>query len=172
MTPESVLGFVWLAWLVSWFAAAAWSDRTLEHPAPQRELLYRLLAIAGAFLLFGMYPHRFLMDIPLWRRQRGIGWIIVAVAVVGFLFSWWARIFLGTLWSSAVTRKTNHQIVDTGPYALVRHPIYTGLITATLATAVLRGTATAFLGATVMTVSWYVKARLEEDFLREQLGRE
>jgi protein-S-isoprenylcysteine O-methyltransferase Ste14 len=61
-------------------------------------------------------------------------------------------------------------VVDTGPYAIVRHPIYTGIIIASAATAVLRGTALAWLGACVMTIGWVIKARMEERFLREQLG--
>jgi protein-S-isoprenylcysteine O-methyltransferase Ste14 len=93
-----------------------------------------------------------------------------AAALCGFAFTWWARMHLGQLWSSSVTRKTNHQVVDTGPYALVRHPIYTGVIVATVATAVQRGTALSLTGAALMILGWYVKARLEERFLREQLG--
>src|SRR5262249_978786 len=102
----------------------------------------------------------------------GVGWSMAVLAVLGFLFTWWARIFLGRLWSGTVTRKEQHHLVDTGPYALVRHPIYTGIITATLATAMLRGTAFAFLGFALMTLRWCIKARLEENFLREQLGPE
>jgi protein-S-isoprenylcysteine O-methyltransferase Ste14 len=95
---------------------------------------------------------------------------MVALAVAGFLFMWRARIFLGKLWSAGVRLKTDHRVVDTGPYGLVRHPIYTGIIVAGVASAVLRGTAAGLLGASLMTVSWYIKARMEEQFLREQLG--
>ena len=170
--PETVIVFVWLAWVVSWFAAAAWTDRTVQRPAAQREFLYRLLSAAGVVMLFGMYPRRLWRETVLWRAGPGVGWAMVAIAVLGFLFAWWARIFLGRLWSSTVTRKASHHIVDAGPYSVVRHPIYTGIIISTLATAAVRGTTFAFLGAGIMTVSWYIKARLEEDFLREQLGAE
>src|SRR5262249_43552890 len=101
-----------------------------------------------------------------------LGWMLVAIALAGFLFTWWARIVLGKLWSGDVTRKEAHRIVDRGPYALVRHPIYTGIILASFATAAMRGTVSSFAGAARMTVSWYIKARLEESFLREQLGSE
>ncbi len=63
-------------------------------------------------------------------------------------------------------------MVDTGPYGIVRHPIYTGIILASAATAAMRGTALAWLGACVMTTGWVIKARLEEEFLREELGAE
>jgi len=97
---------------------------------------------------------------------------MVALTVAGFVFMWWARIHLGKFWSSEVRIKADHRIIDTGPYGLVRHPIYTGIIVSGYASAILRGTMAGFIGATLMTVSWYLKARLEEQFLREQLGAE
>ena len=76
----------------------------------------------------------------------------------------------GRLWSRSVTQKDGHYIVDTGPYGLVRHPIYTGISLATIATGIMRGTALAFAGAFLLIFSFYIKARLEEQFLRAQLG--
>jgi protein-S-isoprenylcysteine O-methyltransferase Ste14 len=95
-----------------------------------------------------------------------------AVVVAGIAFAWWARIHLGALWSGAVTRKFNHRIVDTGPYALVRHPIYTGLLSAAIATGVARGAWPALAGALILWLGIWMKARLEERFLSEELGAE
>jgi protein-S-isoprenylcysteine O-methyltransferase Ste14 len=61
-------------------------------------------------------------------------------------------------------------VVDTGPYRLVRHPIYLGLIFAALATALERGTSYALFGAALLTFAFYTKARREERFLRVELG--
>ena len=90
--------------------------------------------------------------------------------MVGLVFTWWARIHLGRLWSSSVTKKADHRIVDTGPYAIVRHPIYTGVLVAIYATAAMKGAPLSLVGAIVMTWGFATKARLEERFLREQLG--
>jgi len=144
----------------------------VKQPQAGREIPYRLVVIAGIILLAGLYPHRFSSELVLWRIRITLGWAMVALAVAGFLFMWWARIHLGKLWSASVRLKSDHRIVDTGPYAFVRHPIYTGIILAGFASAILRGTAAGFLGAILMTVSWYIKARMEEQFLREQLGTE
>lgn len=73
-------------------------------------------------------------------------------------------------WSGSVSRKAEHHIVDTGPYRIVRHPIYTGIIVASAATAAQRGTGQAWLGMGLMTLGWYIKARMEERFLRDELG--
>lgn len=170
VTPESTIWTIWLAWWASWMAAAFWSDRAVKRPAPRNQIFYRLLAIAGYVLLFGLYQHDLRTEMILWRTPVALGWAMVAVVLGGLLFTWWARIHLGRLWSSSVTRKADHLVVDTGPYGIVRHPIYTGIIVASIATAAMRGTAFAWVGFGLMTAGWVVKARLEEEFLREQLG--
>jgi protein-S-isoprenylcysteine O-methyltransferase Ste14 len=172
MMPETAMRTIWFVWWISWLAAAAWSDRAVKQPATRHQIVYRLLAALGAVLLFGLYTHDLRAEMILWRSPVALGWAMVTVALLGLLFTWWARIHLGRLWSSSVGRKADHRVVDTGPYAFVRHPIYTGIILASVATATMRGTALAWLGVCVMTTGWVIKARLEEAFLREQLGAE
>ena len=96
----------------------------------------------------------------------------MALIAAGIAFAWWARIHLGRLWSAQITRKADHHIVDTGPYGLTRHPIYTGMLIAVLATMAAKGTLLGIAGALLIAASFYVKARLEERFLREELGAE
>jgi len=168
MTPALANQLEWLAWIVSWFTAALWSARAVARAPKQAG--YRVVIAAGAVLLF--WPRLFRpIEIRLWRPAPVVAWLLVALAAVGFLFTWWARIHLGRLWSGQITRKADHHIVDTGPYGLVRHPIYTGLILATLATMGLYGTAAAVAGTGLMIAGYAIKARSEERFLREQLGR-
>ena len=157
-----------MAWALSWLLAAFWRERAATQPPRRSQIVYRLLAMAGVVLLFTHAVPA--VDIPLWRSPIPLQWLFVAIAVIGFAFTWWARIHLGRLWSGNVGRKADHRIVDTGPYGIVRHPIYTGIIIATCGTAAMRGTVGAWIGVAVMTLGWYVKARLEERFLREQLG--
>ena len=170
MTPLSLIRIAWIVWLISWFAAAAWSDRTVRRPAVRREVLYRVLTLAGAMLMFGFNPDSERADTPLWPVASGIGWVLAGLVICGFLFTWWARIHLGQLWSSSVTRKEHHHVVDTGPYAIVRHPIYTGLLLAILGTVLLRVTILTLTGGALIAAGIYVKARVEEEFLRQQLG--
>jgi protein-S-isoprenylcysteine O-methyltransferase Ste14 len=170
--PEVAIRIIWFVWWVSWLAAAAWSDRAVKRPPRRSQIVYRLLAAGGAILLFGMYQHDIRAERLLWQSPISFSWLTAAIVCLGLLFTWWARIHLGRLWSSSVGRKADHRVVDTGPYAIVRHPIYTGISVASFATAAMRGTALAWLGAGVMTLGWYVKARMEEEFLREELGAE
>jgi protein-S-isoprenylcysteine O-methyltransferase Ste14 len=166
--PELVIVCLWVAWWISWTLAALWRDRASKQPPAGTQIVYRVLGIAGFLLLFaGVYPP---LDVPMWRVPGAIQWALAGLGAAGFAFTWWARIHLGRLWSSNVGRKADHRIVDTGPYGIVRHPIYTGIILAAAATAALRATALSWVGVALLTLGWYVKARMEERFLREQLG--
>jgi protein-S-isoprenylcysteine O-methyltransferase Ste14 len=161
----------WVSWFASWWAAAWWSDRAAARPPFRRELLYRGVTIVGSLLLFGYRPPS-VPDPLLWRSTVGAAWTLLGVAVAGFAFTWWARIHLGRLWSATVTRKAGHRVVDSGPYGIVRHPIYTGLLLAVFGTALVQGTALALAGAGIVAIGFVIKARLEERFLRAELGRE
>jgi protein-S-isoprenylcysteine O-methyltransferase Ste14 len=171
MTPQNATSYIWFAWLISWFAAALWSDRTVRRPSLQRQAAYRLTTLCGALLLFGVFGIR-RYDIRFWRLDGDMGWLCVAIAAAGIMFMWWARLHLGRLWSGSVTRKADHHIVDTGPYAYVRHPIYTGLLIALAATVCVYATAETVTGVAILAAGIYIKARTEESFLRDQLGAE
>lgn len=151
--------------------AAAWSDRATKRVSLIRQVPYNVVTMIGVILLFGFYrqSHHYLV---LWRIGQDTAWCMVALAMVGLSFAWWARIHLGRLWSRWVVRKADHRIIQSGPYALVRHPVYTGISFAILATAVMFGTGFAYLGAALIILSFYIKARLEEEFLRKELDAE
>jgi protein-S-isoprenylcysteine O-methyltransferase Ste14 len=144
----------------------------VARPRLSSELVYRSVTIAGMFLLLFVAPRHVGYGSRLWQTPLEVGWCLVGLAVMGFTFCWWARIYLGRIWSSSVTRKADHHIVDTGPYALVRHPIYTGMIIAAVATAALEARAIAFAGLALVILGFWTKARLEERFLRDELGAE
>lgn len=170
MTPEIAIAVVWCLWFASWIAAALWSDPAAKRMAHGEQWLYWTATIAGGFLLFFGFDRIGYGRHGLFDLGRGIDWALVAVAAAGFLFAWWARLHLGRLWSNSVGRKADHRVVDTGPYAIVRHPIYTGILTAVYATALVSGAPTGIVGALLMTCGYWIKARLEERFLREELG--
>ena len=183
--PDFAISMGWLAWLASWWAAAAWRKRAIKRPPQMQEFVHLAPTVIGVWMLFSTHapfadPARQVFvgrlqlyePIQLWATPVPLGWACLGLEIVGILFCWWARVHLGELWSGNITVKADHRVVDTGPYRLVRHPIYTGLILAVLATALEKGTLLA-LGAVLMVIlGFWLKARFEEGFLREQLGRD
>lgn len=168
VSPLEASTLVLDAWVVSWIAAMVWSRRTAARPPALDQLVHWLPTAVGIGLLaFGSVGTRLA---PLWRLPDAADWALAGVCAAGLLFTWWARIALGSLWSGSVSRKDDHSLVQRGPYRLVRHPIYTGLIVAALAQGVLIGMAANLAGALLIAFGFWLKARLEERFLGEELG--
>lgn len=161
-----IAALIWVAWVISWLAAALFSARTAEQ-APRRAYILQLaIAVAGFYCLF---IGRRLGLQPLWSIGPRLGWGMVALQLAGIAFAWWARIAMGRLWSGNIARKDGHRVIDNGPFALVRHPIYTGIILSSLAVAVIDATALAFIGVVLIAAGFGLKARVEERFLESAL---
>jgi protein-S-isoprenylcysteine O-methyltransferase Ste14 len=169
--PAVVLEIIWIAWLASWVAASFWTGRTQKEAATLETWTYRAAMIVGGILLVP-WTAQFLNERPIWNVGVRGTYLLAVIMLAGLLFTWWARIYLGPLWSSVISRKEDHLIVDTGPYALVRHPIYTGLIVALIATGLAEATVTGLIGAALIILGVWLKAWTEERFLRIELGPE
>ena len=168
--PTRLLAVIWLAWVISWVVASFWSGRTKTHVPTLNSLAYRIPILLGAILLMP-WTGQALGEAPLYHVGTLGIYAFAVVVLLGISFTWWARIHLGRFWSNAITHKEDHKIIDTGPYGLVRHPIYTGLIIAMLATGLAVGTVTSILGALLIAYSQWKKARMEERFLAVELGQ-
>ncbi len=169
MQPELAILILWLAWGASWMAAFPWVDPASRRAGLRAELGYWIAMGLGAALLF--VPAFGYFGAPMiWRPGLAGSWSCVALVAAGAAFCWWARLRLGRLWSPGVALKPNHRVVDTGPYAIVRHPMYAGLLLAAYATVAAKSTPWAVAGALLVTLGVWMKARLEERFLRRELG--
>ena len=183
--PDLAIHLAWLGFFFSWWLAAFWRRRTARRPPSWQEIVHLAPTILGFGLLFSthaevsapwiqvLYRSRASIEpIRVWETPFEAAWAAFGLVIVGFLFCWWARLHLGSLWSGNITVKEGHRVVDTGPYRLVRHPIYTGLILAAVATAAEKATLLALAGAVLITFGFWLKARFEERFLRSELGHE
>lgn len=168
MQPKFVIWALWIGWLISWLIAARWSYPTQARLKIATQLRSRAAIVMGVALLaaFALSPYG---QLHLWDVGRTGAWICVVGVAIGIAFAWWARVDLGPLWSSWVTRKADHRVVDTGPYAVVRHPIYSGMLFAALSTAAAMGTALGVAGFALIVLGFVLKARLEEHWLAREL---
>lgn len=162
---------LWAGWAVSWLAASGWAAPAEKRAGMAAGAPYRIAIVIGAVLFF-IPAHGYYGWMRFWLVSWNVAWLCVGLTAAGIAFAWWARLHLGRLWSGAVTKKADHRIVDTGPYAIVRHPIYSGMLLATYATMAAKGTLAAIAGAALITLGIWLKARLEERFLRQELGQD
>ncbi|MDO6413426.1 isoprenylcysteine carboxylmethyltransferase family protein [Sphingomonas sp. BIUV-7] len=177
MWLASIFG-IWTLWGIVWLALGLWANRTDVAVPARRQAVYRTINILAFALMFadGIYRRtpqglRWTPFLPrLWHVPPSLGWLLALLALGGMILAIWSRLTLGKLWSAAVTRKEGHRIIDSGPYALVRHPIYTALLMGSAAIGLGKGTPTALAGFALMILGYSIKARLEERFLAEELG--
>ena len=155
-----VIGCCWGAWMVYWVIMAFTTKRTIER---RGFIGYRLVA---GILIVGLVAGGRLLHVSaqsqLWHTTRALGVVTDCIVVAGAAFSVWARVTLGRNWSMEVTFKQDHELIESGPYALARHPIYTGLIVMALGTAIDYGRAVGFGVLVSLCGGLWWKARQEE----------
>lgn len=129
--PWGFIGACWIAWIVLWVVMALFAKRTVERPERVWSLTSGIV-LAVAYLTFRLGT-RLSVDL-LYRPTIAIGEMCAVIVAAGLVFTAWARFTLGGNWSGAIVFKEGHELVQSGPYRIVRHPIYTGLLTMLLGT--------------------------------------
>jgi protein-S-isoprenylcysteine O-methyltransferase Ste14 len=169
---ERWLGTVWMVFAVVWFAAALTSKRSVQRQTYGSRALQSSMLLVGILLIFNFLN----FSMRGWLETRLIphtdAWVLAGtvLCVTGILFCFWARAILGTNWSGTVTLKQNHELILHGPYAFVRHPIYTGLLAALLGSAMVYGLLRCFIGVLFCALALWLKSQIEERFMVQQFG--
>ena len=161
---DSILVGCWIIFLAYWLISALGVKRTAEPQSLLSAMAHRIPVGLGWFMLAyqGLPPPMNLGVLPRTDCARVIG---VLVCVFGLYVTIWARRTLAGNWSSNVTFKQGHELVKTGPYRFVRHPIYTGLLVMCLGSAVEIGRLRCFLGLVVVGIGFWIKLQQEERLL-------
>jgi protein-S-isoprenylcysteine O-methyltransferase Ste14 len=167
----SVISGTWILFLVFWIASS-FAAKRIAKPEGRGGLLWRVLAGAFACLLLirAADPRLGPLNLRFVPERLWIAWSAAAATVLGALFAIWARVHIGKYWSSTVALKSEHQLIRSGPYARIRHPIYTGIILAIAGTALAVGRYAAILAVVIYVVAFWSKARKEEALLAGEFG--
>jgi len=153
----------WVLFFVVWLIAALFAKRTIERSRSWgRPIVWivalLLLATRGRWTPLSS-------GVSLWRTTPTLAVVAAAVTAAGLSIAFWARAVLGGNWSGAVVLKEQHELIDRGPYAFVRHPIYTGVLLMVLGTVTFWGTRDGLILFAVMVAGLMVKAQREERLL-------
>ena len=169
-TPMPLIFASWLLFGGYWLFSALGNKKPAKRESVGQRFGHILLMAAGFFTLygstfrFGVLNRRFLPE------ESWIAWLGAVLTLVGVLFAIWARYTIGNEWSGEVQIKENHQLIRSGPYAHIRHPIYTGILLALAGTALTLGEYRAILGVTLFLIGFVRKAKKEESFLASEFG--
>ena len=161
---------LWLVLGLVWLFGALTVTRTERTQSSSSRVRHLALEASAFILVFGraQWPHW--LDWRFLGEQSIARWIGLALTAIGVGFAIAARLWIGRNWSGRVTIKEQHQLIQNGPYALVRHPIYSGFLLALLGTALVHGEVRGLAGFALAAVGWVLKLRTEEAFLSQQFG--
>jgi protein-S-isoprenylcysteine O-methyltransferase Ste14 len=165
--------------LIPWYGFAAYwaiSAFRVNRTKAAETSIQRLATLAVMTISFLLLFDQKLPAGPLDRRFPGpestLAWAGVALTAAGLGLAVWARFCLGRYWSARVTLKQDHRLIRGGPYAWVRHPIYTGMLGGALGRTLVLGEWRGVLAVVLMLVTHSLKARREEAMLYRQFGEE
>lgn len=167
-----ILEWTWIVFGVYWLIAArrAKAARTTESPIYR---IFRLLLLVITFtLLFAKWAAAGFLGRHFFLQSPSLVYAGFILALAGMTIAIWARISLGQYWSDKIVLKVDHQLIRSGPYARMRHPIYSGVLLGVAGTALIVDEWRGALAFALLLTNYSVKARREDKLLAEAFGRD
>ena len=160
----------WIILWVYWFLSAR-NQKSAKKRESGLERMRQILPMAACYILlfepfvgFGWLGWRFI------TKRPGVELTGLLLTALGVAFAIWDRAHLGANWSGAVSIRAGHELIRTGPYRRIRHPIYSGMLLATAGTALVVGQLRGLLAVAICFAAFFLKASKEERWLAKEFG--
>jgi len=173
ITIDKIIHWTQLLYLLLatvWLGSLPFVKRTVQKESISSALQHTVVVGIGFYLLFGSPSTPDWFNQSLFPVTFPIALAGLGLAICGIGLSIWARLTLGENWSSSPSIKQNHALIVTGPYRVVRHPIYAGFLIALLGSALQHGLVRSFLAVLTCAVGFYLKVSVEEEFMVQRFG--
>jgi protein-S-isoprenylcysteine O-methyltransferase Ste14 len=169
-TMYTIVAFwLWIFLFLIWLPAYFMSKRSAATPNIALQIVTSALFLACFFLLFD--PSSFGLGEQITRQDWMHGAVGLLLTALGVALAIWARFVLGKNWAGVLTSITHgHELVQKGPYAWIRHPIYTGFIIGLFGTTLTIGTFASYIGFGAALVALVIRMDFEERMLRKEFG--
>jgi protein-S-isoprenylcysteine O-methyltransferase Ste14 len=164
--------FPWYVFIAYWLIASLSVKRTKTRERSADRLVTVVVVVLAYELLFANWLRVGILRQRFVPQKVWIGWTGIILTCLGVGIAIWARICIGRNWSARVTLKEDHRLIRSGPYALVRHPIYTGMLLGTVGAALVAGEWRGLLAVALLLVAHSRKALREEGLLTTEFGEE
>lgn len=169
-TAAAVSSTFWLIFGAVWLIAAVKTKPTEQRAPIGSRLLYGVPVLAASYLMLTDNAAFAAAGTRILPRSPALDALAIILTAAGIAFAFWARFYLGGNWSGAVSVKVGHELIRTGPYGWVRHPIYSGLLVALFGTVLARPRPIGFLAIALFWLGFWIKSRMEEEFMRKTFG--
>jgi len=172
LSSGTVIAVAWIAALIVWLLGSMTAKATVRSQSVTSRLLELAPILIGVLILRGdrfllrSLSARFVPATPTWQDLG------VALTVAGVAFAIWSRFYLGRNWSAKVTVKEDHELIRSGPYSIVRHPIYSGFLLGLLGTVIYGGQWKGLVALALVLISWKIKTSREESFMESEFGEQ
>jgi protein-S-isoprenylcysteine O-methyltransferase Ste14 len=160
----------WAVILLVWTVTSLTAKHTAKRQNILKDIPYALLMGLSVWLLIEGVAGKGILIANILPHSTLITFLGVAITFAGMVLTVWARFTLGGNWSASVVVKKKHELVIKGPYAFIRHPIYAGMLTMFIGTAIAAGHLASFLAVPILFLSCWIKLRQEESLMVQEFG--